>query len=183
MPAETFLEYVARGPCEVREKIRNDTFRCAAIPRLPSPPPLIWASLSSPLLFLQYPFSTLATDRGFKERVREDMLVRLLDAFVWRNQGNSYRASLSTPGAYHLVDRQESSHQLGFTYVQGMNVLAAPFLYTMPSELEAFFCFAKFIEESCPLYVQPTLEGVHRGLRVRFAQSEACCNSKCSRLQ
>jgi len=47
-----------------------------------------------------------------------------------------------------------------------MNVLAAPFLYTMPSEMEAFFCFAKFIEESCPLYVQPTLEGVHRGLKV-----------------
>ncbi|KAI0094002.1 TBC-domain-containing protein [Irpex rosettiformis] len=116
--AETFLEYVGRGPCEVKEKIRNDTFR------------------------------TLATDTGFKERVREDMLVRLLDAFVWRNH-----------------DRQES-HQLGFTYVQGMNVLAAPFLYTMPSELEAFFCFAKFIEESCPLYVQPTLEGVHRGLKL-----------------
>lgn len=47
-----------------------------------------------------------------------------------------------------------------------MNVLAAPFLYTMPSEIEAFFCFSKFIEESCPLYVQPTLEGVHRGLKV-----------------
>lgn len=47
-----------------------------------------------------------------------------------------------------------------------MNVLAAPFLYTMPSEMEAFFCFAKFIEESCPLYVQPTLEGVHRGLKL-----------------
>lgn len=116
--AEEFLDYVGRGPCEVREKIRNDTFR------------------------------TLATDKGFKERVREDMLVRLLDAFVWRN-----------------YDRQEE-HQLGFTYVQGMNVLAAPFLYTMPSELEAFFCFAKFIEESCPLYVQPTLEGVHRGLKL-----------------
>ncbi|KZP34237.1 TBC-domain-containing protein [Athelia psychrophila] len=118
LPAEMYLEYVARGPCEVREKIRNDTFR------------------------------TLATDRGFKERVREDMLIRLLDAFVWRN-----------------YDRQETQ-QLGFTYVQGMNVLAAPFLYTMPSELEAFFCFAKFIEESCPLYVQPTLEGVHRGLKL-----------------
>jgi len=118
LPANTFLEYVSRGPCEVREKIRNDTFR------------------------------TLATDRGFKERVREDMLVRLLDAFVWRNH-----------------DR-EDSQRLGFTYVQGMNVLAAPFLYTMPSEVEAFFCFAKFIEESCPLYVQPTLEGVHRGLKL-----------------
>ncbi|ETW86337.1 hypothetical protein HETIRDRAFT_311198 [Heterobasidion irregulare TC 32-1] len=118
LPASTFLEYVARGPCAVREKIRNDTFR------------------------------TLATDRGFKERVREDMLVRLLDAFVWRNH-----------------DRQET-HHLDFTYVQGMNVLAAPFLYTMPSELEAFFCFANFIEECCPLYVQPTLEGVHRGLKL-----------------
>ncbi|EIN08142.1 TBC-domain-containing protein [Punctularia strigosozonata HHB-11173 SS5] len=117
IPADLFLYYVGRGPCEVREKIRNDTFR------------------------------TLATDRGFKERVREDMLVRLLDAFVWRSQ-----------------DRPEQA--LGFTYVQGMNVLAAPFLYTLPSEVEAFFCFAKFIEESCPLYVQPTLEGVHRGLKL-----------------
>ena len=35
----------------------------------------------------EYHTSTLATDRGFKERVREDMLVRLLDAFVWRNYG------------------------------------------------------------------------------------------------
>ncbi|KAJ7782898.1 rab domain-containing cell division control protein [Mycena metata] len=116
LSSETFLRYVARGPCEVREKIRNDTFR------------------------------TLATDRGFKERVREDMLIRLLDAFVWRNH-------------WYLSRR-------GFTYVQGMNVLAAPFLYTMPSELEAFYCFSKFIEESCPLYVQPTLEGVHRGLKL-----------------
>ncbi|KAF8621553.1 hypothetical protein AX15_007721 [Amanita polypyramis BW_CC] len=110
------------------------------------------------------PFRTLATDKGFKERVREDMLVRLLDAFVWRNHGRYIRcASFSFLSL--SADRQENQ-QLGFTYVQGMNVLAAPFLYTMPSEVEAFFCFSKFIEESCPLYVQPTLEGVHRGLRL-----------------
>jgi cell cycle arrest protein BUB2 len=58
------------------------------------------------------------------------------------------------------------SDRPSFTYVQGMNVLAAPFLYTMPSELEAFYCFASFIEVTCPAYVQPTLEGVHRGLKV-----------------
>lgn len=29
LPIDTYLDYVARGPCEVREKIRNDTFRCA----------------------------------------------------------------------------------------------------------------------------------------------------------
>jgi len=32
---------------------------------------------------------TLATDKGFQERVREDMLIRLLDAYVWRNSGKS----------------------------------------------------------------------------------------------
>lgn len=94
------------------------------------------------------------------------MLVRLLDAFVWRNHGRQqlHRSRHFLPPP---IDRQETQ-QLGFTYVQGMNVLAAPFLYTMPSELEAFFCFAKFIEEACPLYVQPTLEGVHKGLKVCF---------------
>ncbi|KAF8590898.1 TBC-domain-containing protein [Ramaria rubella] len=119
--ADEFAGYAARGACSVRDKIRNDTFR------------------------------TLATDRGFKERVSEEMLVRLLDAFVWRNH-----------------DRQNSPQapRLNFTYVQGMNVLAAPFLYSLPSELEAFYCFARFIEVFCPLYVQPTLEGVHRGLKL-----------------
>jgi len=119
--ADEFAGYVARGACSVREKIRNDTFR------------------------------TLATDRGFKERVSEEMLVRLLEAFVWRNHD---RQKLPRPP------------RLNFTYVQGMNVLAAPFLYTLPSELEAFYCFSQFIETCCPLYVQPTLEGVHRGLKL-----------------
>jgi cell cycle arrest protein BUB2 len=47
-----------------------------------------------------------------------------------------------------------------------MNVLCAPFLYAMPTQLEAFACFSNFIETCCPLYVQPTLIGVHRGLKV-----------------
>ncbi|EJD55104.1 bub2 protein [Auricularia subglabra TFB-10046 SS5] len=119
LAADKYLAFVARGPSDFRDKIRNDTFR------------------------------TLATDRGFKERVREDMLVRLLDAFVWRNH-----------------ERPSRADALDFTYVQGMNVLAAPFLYTMPSEVEAFFAFSRFIEVCCPRYVQPTLDGVHRGLRL-----------------
>ncbi|EJC98409.1 rab domain-containing cell division control protein [Fomitiporia mediterranea MF3/22] len=126
LSADKYLRYVGKGPCEFKEKIRNDTFR------------------------------TLATDRGFKERVREDMLVRLLDAFVWRNHERQELAEV----------QRIIPHPLSFTYVQGMNVLAAPFLYTMPSELDAFFCFARFIEYSCPLYVQQTLEGVHRGLKL-----------------
>lgn len=46
-----------------------------------------------------------------------------------------------------------------------MNVLAAPLLYVMP-ELDAFYCFSAFITKTCPLYVQPALEGVHCALRL-----------------
>nr|CAG8440785.1 8868_t:CDS:2 [Entrophospora candida] len=51
------------------------------------------------------------------------------------------------------------------TYVQGMNVLAAPFLFVMP-ELDAFYSFSTFIQHFCPLYVTPNLEGVHSGLKL-----------------
>lgn len=77
----------------------------------------------------------------------EEKLIRLLDAFVWKHAGEE-------GGVYE------------FGYVQGMNVVAAPFLYACRSEVEAFACFAAFIEVACPLYVQPMLAGVHRGLQV-----------------
>ncbi|PWN97646.1 TBC-domain-containing protein [Tilletiopsis washingtonensis] len=118
-PAGPYLTLVAKGPSTAHAKIRNDTFR------------------------------TLATDQGFKRRVDEGMLVRLLEAFVWRNDDG---------------EDEPTDGTMSFSYVQGMNVLAAPFLYAMRSELEAFWCFTSFIEECCPLYVQPTLAGVHSGL-------------------
>jgi cell cycle arrest protein BUB2 len=37
----------------------------------------------------------------------------------------------------------------------------------MPSEIEAYACFTSFLETCCPTYVQPTLTGVHRGVKVR----------------
>lgn len=98
-------------------------------------------------------FRTLATDSSFRSQVSDDMLVRLLEAFVSRSAEESQK----TDGSKAKYD---------FTYVQGMNVLAAPFLYIMPSEVEAFMAFSRFIEFHCPLYVQPTLEGVHSGLRL-----------------
>ncbi|TIC12782.1 TBC-domain-containing protein [Wallemia mellicola] len=88
---------------------------------------------------------TLKSDVEFQRIVGESKLIRLLDAFAWRTEEKSDGESL---------------------YVQGMNVLAAPFLYVQPTELEAFNCFSRFIELTCPLYVLPTLEGVHRGLRL-----------------
>lgn len=94
-------------------------------------------------------FRTLATDHCFTGRVEEGMIARVLNAFVWK-------AKDQPPS--RLIN-------LKFSYVQGMNVLAAPFLYSMP-ELDAYFSFASFIQHSCPLYVQPSLEGVHCGIKL-----------------
>ncbi|KAG7531261.1 hypothetical protein FFLO_04503 [Filobasidium floriforme] len=115
-----YLRLVDKGPSGVSTKIKNDTFR------------------------------TLATDTDFKGKVREDMLIRLLEAFVWRSQEKAL----------------EMEGGLDFSYVQGMNVLSAPFLYTLPTQVEAFACFSTFIETSCPQYVQRDLRGVHRGLEL-----------------
>lgn len=53
-----------------------------------------------------------------------------------------------------------------------MNALAAPFLYTMPSQLEAFACFSVLIERWLPEYVQTDLRGVHRGVEVSAGERE-----------
>ncbi|ADV25121.1 cell cycle arrest protein BUB2 [Cryptococcus gattii E566] len=122
LQTEDYLRWVSMGPSSDSQKIKNDTFR------------------------------TLATDTQFKGKVKEDMLIRLLEAFVWK---------ITCTHAFAMETEDESQP---FKYVQGMNVLSAPFLFTMPSQLEAFQCFSTFIENGCPLYVQPSLKGVHKGL-------------------
>jgi cell cycle arrest protein BUB2 len=89
-------------------------------------------------------FRTLATDPLFRRRVSESSIIRLLNAFQWKMKDTG-------------VDAQ---------YVQGMNVIAAPFLYAAKSEVEAFSLFAVFIQRECPGYVRPTMEGVHSGLKL-----------------
>lgn len=50
------------------------------------------------------------------------------------------------------------------TYVQGMNVLAAPFLYAARSEVEAFVSFHRLLTKEVPGYIRGAMTGVHRGL-------------------
>lgn len=109
--ADAYAEIVRRGPSAADAKIRSDSFR------------------------------TLATDARFQERVREDSLLRVLNAYVWHSR--------ATPG-----------------YVQGMNVLCAPFLYVARSESQAFCMLRALLEERCPLYVVSDLCGVHTGVRL-----------------
>ncbi|KAK5663669.1 hypothetical protein OQA88_4100 [Cercophora sp. LCS_1] len=50
------------------------------------------------------------------------------------------------------------------TYVQGMNVLAAPFLYAARSEAEAFVGFHQLLTRELPGYIRGAMDGVHKGL-------------------
>lgn len=68
-----FLSLVARGPSPLHDKISNDAFR------------------------------TLATDASFKKKVDEAMLIRLLDAFVWRYWGEGLFAMQLLRWAFTLL--------------------------------------------------------------------------------
>ena len=56
-------------------------------------------------------------------------------------------------------------HVPQISYVQGMNVVCAPFLYVMP-EVDAFFAFSQFVKFYVPLYFHPLIEGAYVGLNV-----------------
>ena len=92
---------------------------------------------------------TLKTDEQFKLAVDEHMLLRTLNAFVWDMKDKN------------LSFASDSSKCL-FFYVQGMNCLAAPFLYVM-NEVDAFYSFSQLIQFHCPTYVQKNTEGVRCG--------------------
>lgn len=165
VPTDEYLSLIHRGRSPAYTKIRNDTFR------------------------------TMATDPLFKRRVTEASLIRLLNAVAWKlhDAKNKYRSRSrpssrlreiellintppsieeepspsGTPGSV-ASSRGGSS---GITnesaiYVQGMNVLCAPFLYAARSEVEAFALFHSFITRECPGYIRGAMDGVHRGLRL-----------------
>lgn len=163
LETDSYLALIHRGASPAYSKIRNDTFR------------------------------TLATDPLFRRRVSEASLIRLLNAVAWKlhdakeeraeslanagkithtaNEHGSPELQTSTPAmksrARALTLTTEGSDAGASepgTYVQGMNVLAAPFLYAARSEAEAFVAFHRFITYECPGYVRGAMDGVHKGL-------------------
>ncbi|EON64278.1 hypothetical protein W97_03509 [Coniosporium apollinis CBS 100218] len=160
--SEIYLDLVRQGASPAYAKIRNDTFR------------------------------TLATDPLFRRRVTENSLTRVLNAVAWKlHDAHEARVNgwMSPPtlsmhngdfgGSPDVSLRSRSSlagtvtegseagagaHETMVGYVQGMNVLAAPFLYAARSETEAFVAFERFITREVPGYVRGSMDGVHKGL-------------------
>ncbi|BFZ53686.1 CDC16 protein [Savitreella phatthalungensis] len=93
-------------------------------------------------------FRTLANDPLFKARVSEASLIRVLNSYAWRLHDK----------------RDQNPGHVG--YVQGMNILAAPFLYCCTSEVQAYALYSDFVERHVPTYVRPDLAGVHLGVKL-----------------
>ncbi|KAL9125318.1 MAG: hypothetical protein Q9217_005464 [Psora testacea] len=158
-PTDSYLELTRRGPSPAHAKICNDTFR------------------------------TFKTNPLFKRRVTDNSLIRLLNAVAWKlhdakqqrisDSGRPINASddLGSPELQHTIPLLKHINDISTTtkgseaggsspgvYVQGMNVLCAPFLYVARSEAEAFVAFHRFITRECPAYVRGAMDGVHKGI-------------------
>ncbi|EAW08409.1 putative mitotic check point protein (Bub2) [Aspergillus clavatus NRRL 1] len=166
VPTDEYLSLIHRGRSPAYTKIRNDTFR------------------------------TLATDPLFKRRVTEASLIRLLNAVAWKiHDAKTKKRPKSRPSSSRRremellintppsIAEEEPTDENGVSktpssssddpistdsaiYVQGMNVLCAPFLYAARSEVEAYALFHYFITRECPGYIRGAMDGVHRGLRL-----------------
>ncbi|CCE90842.1 Bub2p TDEL_0B07130 [Torulaspora delbrueckii] len=99
-------------------------------------------------------FRTLQTDPKFINVVSEDSLIRCLSCFAWQ-----------CLQIQRDEDGNGSAHQVS-TYVQGMNVLMAPLLYSCPSEPMAFQLFSTLCYSLIPTYLDSNLTGVHNGARL-----------------
>jgi cell cycle arrest protein BUB2 len=130
----------------------------------------------------------------FKRRVTEASLIRLLNATAWKihdakakkrpksrlstSRRREMELLINTPPSIAEEEPTDDHANLMVTpsseaitsesaiYVQGMNVLCAPFLYVARSEVEAFALFHYFITRECPGYIRGAMDGVHRGLRL-----------------
>lgn len=160
LPTDAYLDLVRQGPSPSYAKIRNDTFR------------------------------TLTTDPLFRRRVTENSLTRVLNAVAWKlhdadearvngwqsppSIGHAPPSSLTGSPPSRRDDNSATrdglsdsggAAPLAVGYVQGMNVLAAPFLYAARSEVQAFTAFSTFVSTQCPGYIRGgAMSGVHRGL-------------------
>lgn len=165
MRTDTYLDLVRQGASPAYAKIRNDTFRTLT---------------TDPL------FRRRVTENSLT-RVLNAIAWKLHDAHEARVNGWMSPPTLGVPKSldgtdnmFHSPASVSTRHTRGSVtgtegseagdasthvgYVQGMNVMAAPFLYAAKSEAEAFAGFDRLVTNECPGYVRGSMDGVHKGL-------------------
>ncbi|KAI1461640.1 TBC-domain-containing protein [Annulohypoxylon moriforme] len=160
-----YLGLIHRGASPAYSKIRNDTFRTLTTD------PLFRRRVSEASLIRL--LNAIAWKLHDAKEERRPTSSRL--SIAPTDSASSSRSDLSATDispfsrsrnrALTLTteDSDATTSEPG-TYVQGMNVLAAPFLYAARSEVEAFASFHTLLTKECPGYIRGAMDGVHRGL-------------------
>ncbi|KAK9463654.1 rab-GTPase-TBC domain-containing protein [Lipomyces oligophaga] len=176
--AKKYLTLIRRGASPAYSKIRNDTFRTLTtdilFQRRVSETSLI--RILNALAWVRWD-ACRARDRVRSEQPARDQTAARLrgDMRSIHRQNSQSRSRISSDLSFPASGSDDNDERDDYDanniavselYVQGLNVLAAPFLYTCSSETQAFALFETFIHHSCPQYVKPMLDGVHLGLRL-----------------
>ncbi|CAP59972.1 uncharacterized protein PODANS_1_2950 [Podospora anserina S mat+] len=170
---DSYLALIHRGASPAYSKIRNDTFRTLTTD------PLFRRRVSEASLIRLLNAIAWKLHDARAERTREPSICsssrQSLDQPNSRpgtGYGSGYDSNPTSPMSKHraraltlTTEGSEASMPLDpGTYVQGMNVLAAPFLYAARSEAEAFIAFHQLLTKELPGYIRGAMDGVHKGL-------------------
>ncbi|ROT40086.1 cell division control protein [Sodiomyces alkalinus F11] len=185
LPTDDYLGLIHRGASPAYSKIRNDTFRTLTTD------PLFRRRVSeASLIRLLNAVAWKLHDAREAQRLRDRPSIQesaVAASSSASASGSTTRpstshsrpssqggGSTSSPAAKHraralTLTTEASSNDPALasepgTYVQGMNVLAAPFLYAARSETEAFVAFHTLLTRECPAYIRGAMDGVHRGV-------------------
>ncbi|GAO19249.1 hypothetical protein UVI_02054960 [Ustilaginoidea virens] len=168
MSTSDYLSLIHRGASPAYSKIRNDTFRTLTTD------PLFRRRVSEASLIrlLNAIAWTLHDEKEQQRKALEEAFPGILKAVSCSTPLTLAKARSATSGPlpsciYPAHDPSSCWSGTGpepGTYVQGMNVLAAPFLYAARSEAEAFVAFHSLLTKECPGYIRGAMDGVHRGL-------------------
>lgn len=166
---DDYIALIHRGPSPAYSKIRNDTFRTLTTN------PLFHRRVSeASLIRLLNAVAWMLHDA--KEKSRPSSGRRSLGPSTSMQSSaddiSPHIAAASSPSASRsrgralttTTENSDANASEPGTYVQGMNVLAAPFLYAARSEVEAFVAFHRLLTKECPGYIRGAMDGVHRGL-------------------
>ena len=184
LETDVYLDLIHRGASPAYSKIRNDTFRTLTTD------PLFRRRVSEASLIRLLNAIAWKLHDAHEERAKDHRFYHLHNASISGGSRQSLPAESSRPGTGYdslcgpsyaasspagknrsraLTLTTESSEtsvaaaEPG-TYVQGMNVLAAPFLYAARSEAEAFIGFHQLLTRELPGYIRGAMDGVHKGL-------------------
>ncbi|KAL6230437.1 hypothetical protein BDW75DRAFT_72583 [Aspergillus navahoensis] len=171
LPTDHYLSLIHRGRSPAYTKIRNDTFRTLATDPL-FKRRVTEASLIRLLNAVAWKIHDAKNKTNLKSRSssrRREMELLINTPPSIAEEGPS--ADDMTPDSMISSNSGTSVVSPGITnetavYVQGMNVLCAPFLYAARSEVEAFALFHTFVTRECPGYIRGAMDGVHRGLNL-----------------